>query len=225
MIPRRLWNVIAIGVVFTCTIFFLSYHGLPNIGLSPERPAEPKKERPPGPIHKNKTASDSKVIQRPPIQDNFPIIGNLSTGSLPVPSWNKPPTTHVPEKTPLFLGFTRNWPMLQQCVISYITAGWPPEDIYVVDNTGTMKSNFDGKLTLQNPFYLNVQRLQEVFHVNVISTPTLLSFAQLQNFYIFTAMEHKWGRSNLMPTFCQLSEVLTLCRLLLVGTYGHRCDS
>lgn len=84
--------------------------------------------------------------------------------------------------------------MLQQCVLSYIAAGWPPEDIYVIDNTGTMKSNFppDAKLTLQNPSFLNVERLQKVFGVNVISTPALLTFAQLQNFYIFTSLEHGW---------------------------------
>ena len=76
--------------------------------------------------------------------------------------------------------------MLQQCIVSYITSGWPPEDIFVVDNTGTMKSNFppNPQLTLQNPFYLNVERLTKVFGVNVISTPTLLTFAQLQNFYV-----------------------------------------
>lgn len=150
-------------------------------------PATPEIERPPGPIHKN-----LPTIKRPPISDNFPLAE--SGDKLPaIASWNRPPAHHVPEKTPLFIGFTRNWPILQQCVLSYIAAGWPPEDIYVVDNTGTMKSNFPpGQLTLQNPFYLNVQRLTEVFGVNVISTPTLLAFAQLQNFYIFTALEQGW---------------------------------
>ncbi|KAG9244016.1 hypothetical protein BJ878DRAFT_534840 [Calycina marina] len=153
--------------------------------------APPKKVRPLGPIFKPKT----KTKEVPPIKDNFPLLGNTENGTLPaVPSWNKPPVPHASEQTPLFIGFTRNWPILQQCVLSYIAAGWPPEDIYVVDNTGTMKSNFPPKpkLTLQNPFYLNVQRLTDVFGVNVISTPTLLTFAQLQNFYIFTAIEHHW---------------------------------
>lgn len=138
-----------------------------------------------------KTVAD--VIPTQPIVDNFPIQLGLDT--LPsIAPWNRPPAQHVEEKTPLFIGFTRNWPLLQQCVLSYITAGWPPGDIYVVDNTGTFKSNFPpGKLTLQNPFYLDVERLEGVFGVNVISTPTLLSFAQLQNFYIFTALERGWG--------------------------------
>jgi hypothetical protein len=44
-------------------------------------------------------------------------------------------------------------------VVSYIAAGWPPEDIYVVENTGVMHANRDGLLTLQNPFYLNHTQL------------------------------------------------------------------
>ena len=83
--------------------------------------------------------------------------------------------------------------MLQQCVLLYIVSGWPPEDIYVIDNTSSIKSNFpSGKLSLQNPFYLNVHLLMEIFGVNVLSTSTLLAFAQLQNFYIFTALENGW---------------------------------
>jgi hypothetical protein len=57
------------------------------------------------------------------------------------------------------VGFTRNWPQLLQCVVSYIAAGWPPEDIYVVENTGVMHANREGQLTLQNPFYLNHTQL------------------------------------------------------------------
>jgi hypothetical protein len=51
--------------------------------------------------------------------------------------------------------------------VSYIAAGWPPEDIYVVENTGVMFANKEGKLTLQNPFYLNHTQL-ELLGVNVI---------------------------------------------------------
>jgi hypothetical protein len=81
---------------------------------------------------------------------------------------------------------------LQQAVVSYITAGWPPEDIYVVDNSGVMNSNKLGKLSLQNPFYIDYNRLTEIYRVNVLTTPTLLSFAQLQNFYTFTALSLNW---------------------------------
>jgi hypothetical protein len=98
----------------------------------------------------------------------------------------------VPEKTPIVIGFTRNWLLLQQAVVSYITAGWPASDIYVVENTGTMNSNKLGKLSLQNPFYLNYDRLTKVFGVNVISTPTYLTFSQLQNFFLHLAIENDW---------------------------------
>lgn len=76
--------------------------------------------------------------------------------------------------------------------MGYITAGWPAEDIYVVENTGVMSSNKKGLLSLQNPFFLNHTRL-EVLGVNVIVTPTLLTFAQLQNFYIYEATQRGWG--------------------------------
>ena len=195
MRPKRS-PAFAIGLAgLSLVLFLLWFRGtppkLPNAPTTELAPTVEEPEQPPGPRYKDWTGVEAS----PPISDNFPLVAGLTTGPLPkVPSWNTPPYPHVPDKTPLFIGFTRNWPLLQQCIISYITAGWPPEDIYVVDNTGTMKSNFppNPTLTLQNPFYLNVQRLTDVFKVNVISTPTLLSFSQLQNFYLFTAIEKGW---------------------------------
>ncbi len=73
-------------------------------------------------------------------------------------------------------------------MVSYSTTGWPPEDIYVVENAGTMNLNRLGKLSFQNPFYLNYDRLTKVFGVNVISRPTYLTFSQLQNFYLHLAI-------------------------------------
>ena len=127
----------------------------------------------------------------PGIEDNFPLADNVST--LPtVPPWNMPPKQHVNASTPLLIGFTRGWLQLQQAVVSFIAAGWPREDIYVIENTGTMYSNRNGLLSLQNPFFLNHTRLKDVLGVNIIETPTLLTFSQLQNFYIHTALEHQW---------------------------------
>ena len=186
---------IALGAGISIVLFLLWSRGIPSqlryVPTTELAPVIEEPEKPPGPRYKNKTG----VPVSPPISDNFPLVADLTKGPLPkVPSGNRPPYRHVPDKTPLFIGFTRNWPLLQQCVLSYITAGWPPEDIYLVDNTGTMKSNFppNPTLTLQNPFYLNVQRLTDVFKVNVIATPTLLTFAQLQNFYLYTAIERGW---------------------------------
>ncbi len=88
----------------------------------------------------------------------------------------------------LFIGFTRQWPTLLQAVMSYIAAGWPANGIYAVENTGVHNSNRDGKLSLQNPFYLNHTTLKR-FGVNVVQTPTLLSFAQMQNFFMSLAYQ------------------------------------
>lgn len=106
----------------------------------------------------------------PPIPDPFPLLSSNpppKKSLLRAPEHNRPPQKHYPEKTPLLIGFTRNWPQLLQCVVSYIAAGWPPEDIYVVENTGTMFSNKNNKLTLQNPFYLNHTQLS-MLGVNII---------------------------------------------------------
>lgn len=126
--------------------------------------------------------------------ENFPRAASATSSAdlPPIPKWNLPPHHHVAENTPLLIGFTRNWPLLQQTVVSYIVGGWPPGDIYVVENTGTMYANRDGLLTIQNPFYLDHRRLTAVFGINVISAPTLLTFAQLQNFYVHIALDKGW---------------------------------
>ncbi|KAL8764814.1 MAG: hypothetical protein Q9194_006831, partial [Teloschistes cf. exilis] len=128
----------------------------------------------------------------PPLPEYFPLAAKAQSPSdlPPVPSWNKPPDPHVPEQTRLYIGFTRFWPLLQQVVVSYITAGWPPEDIYVVENTGTMDANKRGLLTIQNPFYLDYHRLTKILGVNIITTPSLQTFAQLQNLYLSEAINN-----------------------------------
>ncbi|KAK7949247.1 uncharacterized protein PG986_010133 [Apiospora aurea] len=93
---------------------------------------------------------------------------------------------------PLLIGFTRNWPMLLQTVVSYLTAGWPADQLYVVENTGTQQANARGQLTLQNPRFLNHTQLKKVLGVNVVQTPVLLSFAQLQNFFLALSYDHGW---------------------------------
>ena len=157
--------------------------------LDHPHPRPPTSTEPPKILHK------PPLTQSSPIIDNFPLAATInSSADLPsIPTWNVPPSPHVDESTPLFIGFTRNWSLLQQVVVSYIVAGWPPEDIYVIENTGVMNSNRDGLLTLQNPFYLDYHRLTTILGVNVIRTPTLLTFAQMQNFFTHTALEHDWS--------------------------------
>jgi hypothetical protein len=166
----------------------------------PAKPQEPPKPGTPDhPIYK-----PDRIYNLSPIVDNFPLAAaaQSATDLPPIPPWNLPPSPHIPEKTPLFIGFTRNWALLQQTVVSWVTAGWPPEDIYVVENTGTMKSNELGLLSLQNPFFLNHTRLH-MFGVNILTTPTLLTFAQLQNFFLWTAIEmnyttYFWGHMDVL---------------------------
>ncbi|KAK3315504.1 hypothetical protein B0H66DRAFT_628663 [Apodospora peruviana] len=129
----------------------------------------------------------------PNITDPFPLLSkNLSPFYQHLLDERiSPKTSHAEEDTPLFIGFTRNWPQLLQCVLSYIAAGWPASDIYVVENTGTMHANRLGHLTLQNPFYLNHTQLS-MLGVKVLITPTLLTFSQLQNYYAWTALSKNW---------------------------------
>ncbi|KAK0631959.1 hypothetical protein B0T14DRAFT_502835 [Immersiella caudata] len=153
----------------------------------------PRNRRPPTnldpPLYKP-SATDGP----PPVVDPFPFMALSDGPPPPIPAYNVPrPNLHeaygLERMPPLFIGFTRQWPMLLQAVVSYITAGWPPESIHVVENTGVHNSNRDGLLTLQNPFYLNHTTLNRL-GVNVVQTPVLLNFAQLQNFYMHEAYEN-----------------------------------
>ena len=179
------------GLTFSLTNNDISSHPiltqLHDAIIPPTPPPPPPPPQPP--IYKP-TASAPAI----PIVDNFPLAASAHSAAElpPLPSWNAPPSPHVKENTPLFIGFTRNWRLLQQVVVSYITSGWPASDIYVVENTGVMDSNALGLLSLQNPFFLNHTRLQ-MLGVNVLVTPTLLTFAQLQNFYLWTATEKDWA--------------------------------
>ena len=162
---------------------------------APSQPTE-EVEVDPGPRIKYKNDTMRPLAARPfvRINETFPAAAKArSPADLPrIPSWNAPPKTHVKEVTPIFVGFTRNWFLLQQTVVALITAGWPPSDIYVVENTGVMNANVKGQLSDQNPFYLDHHRLTEIFGVNVLVTPSLQTFAQLQNYYLYHAITNKW---------------------------------
>ena len=133
---------------------------------SPEKYLPPT---PPRPVYKY--ATDRPLANRPfvSVTETFPMaaVAKSSTDLPSIPPLNSPPITHVAEVTPLFIGFTKNWPLLQQTLVSFLTAGWPSDDIYVVENTGVMDANQQGRLGLQNPFYLDYARLTKVFGVHV----------------------------------------------------------
>lgn len=193
---RRVLSTLAVAfgcLVLTSIYFIATPSSRPPLWTSSSKPPPP----PPSPSPEEPTHHwkyKPTPTPKPPVTDHFARAAYAQSPAdlPPVPSWNAPPSPHVNESTPLFIGFTRTWELLQQCVVSYITAGWPPEDIYVVENTGTMNANQLGQLTLQNPFYIDYRRLTEVLGVNVLTTPTLFTFAQLQNFYLYTAISHGW---------------------------------
>ncbi|THZ41807.1 hypothetical protein D6C90_05467 [Aureobasidium pullulans] len=121
----------------------------------------------------------------------YPALPESGTRSRIQPPYiNKPPNS--PPRVPLFISFTRNNAMLLQTLHSYISSGWPASDIIVMDNSGTMNANPLSLLSTSNPFYLDYKTLREVYGVSILQTPTLLSFSQLQNFYIRTAIAMDW---------------------------------
>jgi hypothetical protein len=202
--------LLTFGLLFTLrrNIPASAYDRLPNLPhlphFGPKAPEETLAPPPPPPPPEHIIPKYPTYKPEPPppipIVDNFPLAyaAHSAKDLPPIPPWNRPPEPHVPEKTPLFIGFTTNWNLLQQTVVSHITAGWPAEDIYVFENTGTMNSNELGLLSIQNPFFLNHTRLH-MLGVNVVVCPTLFSFAQLQNFFLWTAIQNEylyyfWGQ-------------------------------
>lgn len=126
------------------------------------------------------------------IKDNLPLKVITASDLPPIPKPNLPPEPHLPCPTPLLIGFSQNWPMLQQAIVSYLVAGWPASDIFIIDNTGTMFSNRRAQLSIQNPSFLDYHRLEKIYNVNIIMTPTRLSFSQLQNFFLHEALVRDW---------------------------------
>ena len=73
----------------------------------------------------------------------------------------------------------------------------------MVENTGTFDANKHGRLTSQNPFFMDYHRLTKILGVNVITMPSLQSFAQLQNFYLSEAINNNleyyfWGHMDVV---------------------------
>ncbi|KAF3919537.1 hypothetical protein ABW20_dc0101850 [Dactylellina cionopaga] len=56
-----------------------------------------------------------------------------------------------------------------------------------------MDANFNGLLSTNNPFHLNYKLFRGRYGVNIVRTPTLLNFAQLQNYMLATAMNRNWS--------------------------------
>ncbi|KAI0393223.1 hypothetical protein F5Y17DRAFT_317053 [Xylariaceae sp. FL0594] len=168
------------------SVFEAASHGKAENGKAEDEPPQPER---PHPKYK-----PSPSYSPPPITDPFPALATSNPPPIPAynvlekDGWKK---YGLPVAPPLLIGFTRSWPMLLQTVVSYITAGWPPEQIYVIENTGMQQANARHQLTLQHPWFLNHTTLGRL-GVKIVQTPVLLSFAQLQNFYLSLSYTHKW---------------------------------
>ncbi|KAK6844122.1 hypothetical protein PG995_014232 [Apiospora arundinis] len=203
LMPR--WKVFLCGILLllcAATLVVRPYVQLRSIRpylVSPWSPDRQKQEHapPPPPPEPPLKYKPAPTYTAPPIKDPFPLLSTMSKPP-PIPVYNLPKKdawkayAGLDVAPPLLIGFTRNWPMLLQTVVSYLTAGWPADQLYVVENTGAHQANARGRLSLQNPRFLNHTQLTQVLGVHVIQTPVLLSFAQLQNFYLALSYEYKW---------------------------------
>ncbi|OTA98735.1 hypothetical protein M426DRAFT_325763 [Hypoxylon sp. CI-4A] len=205
--PRGLRSlVLPIGLIFLALSLVALYRGigvnqdllrnLPLINGGKSNQAGSHDNHRPTNTHAPPKYKPTPTFLAPSVTDPFPLLTKATATPLAIPEYNVPrPGLHreygLSYMPPLFIGFTRQWPMLLQCITSYITAGWPPESIFIVENTGVQDSNKLGKLSLQNPFYLDYNALRKL-GVNVIQTPVLLSFSQMQNFFLSTAHARSW---------------------------------
>ncbi|KAK3331176.1 hypothetical protein B0H66DRAFT_465701 [Apodospora peruviana] len=196
-------SVVALVLIFLAFFSYTRYapngtptflKSIPGINSNSKTEPTPTIDRRPPTTHAPPKYKPTPTWAPPPVVDPFPLLANSAARPPPIPHYNMPrPNMHeeygLERPPPLFIGFTRAWPMLLQAVVCYITAGWPADNIYIVENTGVHNKNKEGKLSLQNPFYLNHTTLQRL-GVHVVQTPTLLTFAQMQNFFLSIAYQH-----------------------------------
>lgn len=92
---------------------------------------------PPPPPQSDGSPPPPEVTPKPFKEEIFPLAKEGR-----IPNVNPKNVVHDNDRrTPLLIGFTRNWYLLEQSVVSYITAGWPAAEITVIDNSGVMDSN------------------------------------------------------------------------------------
>ncbi|KAF3902275.1 hypothetical protein ABW20_dc0105265 [Dactylellina cionopaga] len=82
--------------------------------------------------------------------------------------------------------------MLCQSILSYIAAGWPRSQIYIIDKSGTIDPGPNGPLSTDNPSHLDYKLFSSRYGVDTARTPALFNFAQLQNYMLATAMNRNW---------------------------------
>lgn len=201
MFPMRGRRYVMLAVLVTVLLYVFYISSEPERGAylkeylqnNPDKEKEKEKEKPPPPPVRYLKEPDWTP---PPVKDPFPLLAPVGAKPPPIPEWNKPRKDMHKEydlsyAPPLFIGFTRTYPLLLQAVVSYITAGWPPEQIFVFENTGVGYANTNGGLSLQNPYYLDHEAMRKL-GVNVIVVPVLMNFAQLQNYFVWISHGKAW---------------------------------
>ncbi|KAK6355706.1 hypothetical protein TWF718_000099 [Orbilia javanica] len=187
--------LIGIGLGYLISLYRVSLGVQVASGLSDHDfyPATSFPRPPSSNDYSNPQSGDPYFLQPLP-EERYPIVPSYNT--LSKDSKHFLAAKHlIPQSpmTPLFIPFGRNHLMLQQTVLSYIAAGWPRSHIYIIDNTGTMDANIRGLLSKSNPFHLDYEIYRGRYGVNIIRTPTIFSFSQLQNFMLSTAMNKGWS--------------------------------
>ncbi|KAL5346297.1 hypothetical protein ACLOAV_008566 [Pseudogymnoascus australis] len=227
---RVSFRYMLVGVPFLCVYLTACYLNIHNhdLGARIRKAVEDHDLVEPLELPRHPLLKPNLTETDPPVVDNFPLAQAAASARElpPVPSWNAPPRPHVPEKTPLLIGFTRNWRILQQAVVAYITAGWPPEDIYVIENTGTMDANEHGKLSLQNPFFLNHTRLHMLGSTGLNTSGRIwtgvASFEEEEPFASLYMKAVYTLRGTTVPDYGRWAQVLfSYDRLALVNTAAY----
>ncbi|KEF50826.1 uncharacterized protein A1O9_13125 [Exophiala aquamarina CBS 119918] len=94
--------------------------------------------------------------------------------------------------TPLFIPFASNACLLVQTVVSFISEGWPPSQIIVVENTGRSDENARGTIPPEDHAFMNYTLLCQTLGVHVYRSPVRNTFAQVQNLVFELAKTNGW---------------------------------
>ncbi len=132
--PRILRNLVPgiLGLLFLTTLFY-SFSDTEQaeslLGAIPTLPdLSPDSWRTPTTTKVLPKHKPAPTFAPAPIADPFPLLATSASSPPSIPEHNLPPRNLHKEyglerPVPLYIGFTRQWPMLLQAVVSLITAG------------------------------------------------------------------------------------------------------
>ena len=152
-LPKRWLSLLTVSLALLTTLYLFSGSSALSYRDGHDRPGTSQKDPPTSSPSKSLSPlsyllgsnEDTSKLWFPPPNGGEQFHPAVASHNLPAPVSERP-------RTPVFIAFTRNSAMLQQTLLSYIAAGWPREDIIVVDNSGTMDANPQSHLSPSNPF-------------------------------------------------------------------------